>query len=85
MPGGINTDIAKRSGVEVGSGAEDSAAAKILLSPNKAALLIINAMEKNKLSVKIGKDSNIFFFLYKHFPKFAINTITKFMKANKTH
>lgn len=50
MPGGINTDIAKRSGVEVGSGAKDSAAAKILLSPNKAALLIINAMEKNEYS-----------------------------------
>ena len=84
LPGGINTDIAKRSGVEVGAGANNSAAAKILLSPNKAALLVIKAMEKQKLSMKIGKDSNIFFFLYKHFPKFAIHTITKFMKANKT-
>lgn len=85
MPGGINTDIARHSGVEVGAGATDSAAAKILLSPNKAATLIIKAMEKNKLSMKLGKDSNVFFFLYKHFPKFAIHTITKFMASNKTH
>jgi short-subunit dehydrogenase len=80
LPGGINTDIAKRSGVEVSAGASESAAAKFLLSPEKAASLIIDAMEKNKLSTRIGKDSNVFHFLYKHFPKFAIHTITRFMK-----
>lgn len=82
LPGGINTDIAKRSGVAVSAGATNSAAAKILLSPQKAALLVIDAMEKRKLSVRIGKDSKAFFFLYKHFPKTAIHAISKFMKAN---
>lgn len=80
LPGGINTDIAKRSGVEVSAGASESAAAKFLLSPEKAASLTIDATEKNKLSTRIGKDSNVFHFLYKHFPKFAIHTITRFMK-----
>lgn len=82
LPGGINTDIAKRSGVALSSEATHSAAAKILLSPQKAALLVIDAMEKRKLSVRIGKDSRAFFFLYKHFPKAAIHIMSKFMKAN---
>lgn len=84
LPGGINTDIAKRSGVEVSAAASNSAAAKFLLSPQKAAVLVIDAMEKRKLSVKIGKDSKAFFFLYQHFPKIAIHTISRFMKANKS-
>jgi NADP-dependent 3-hydroxy acid dehydrogenase YdfG len=53
---------------------------QVVYGVSKAATLILNAMEKNKLSIRIGKDSKIFFFLYKFFPKFAIHTISKFLK-----
>jgi len=84
MPGGISTNIAKKSGVEVGADAANSAAAKILLSPKKAAVLIISAIEKNKRSMTIGIDSKVFFSLYKYFPTLAIHTMMKFLKRNKT-
>ncbi len=83
FPGGINTDIAKNSGIEnMEKSAQDSKAAKMLLSPNEAANQIIDAMESNKCRVYIGKDSKLMNFLFKFVPKFALKTINKLLGDN---
>ena len=83
FPGGINTDIAKNSGLENMEKKDDNdKAAKMLLSPNEAAIQIIEAMESNKCRVYIGKDSKLMNFLFKFFPKFALKAINKALGHN---
>ena len=82
IPGGISTDIVKNSGVEVKRGAGDSKLSSILLTPEKAAELIIKSVEKNKFRMFIGKDSKVLHKIYKCLPKVAINLINKALEAN---
>lgn len=78
LPGGINTNIAKNSGIEgMENLSADSKATKSLLTPNQAARQIIDAMEKDKWRVYIGKDSRTMNFLFKFAPRFAIRLINK--------
>ena len=79
LPGGIATGIAQNSGVEVSSSAGDSSMSKMMLSPGKAADLILAAIDKNKRKVYIGKDSKLMHFLYSLAPKAAIRMIKKAM------
>lgn len=51
-----------------------------LTSPEKAASLIIKAMEKNKYKLYIGSDAKFMNILYKINPKFAIKKINQIMK-----
>ncbi len=82
LPGGISTDIAKNSGAadDRTPDAADSKLAAILLTPEKAADLIIKSMEKNKFRMFIGIDSNLLNVIYKFFSKAAINMINKALK-----
>ena len=83
LPGGINTDIAKNSGIDgMQKRDDDDKTSKMLLSPNEAANQIIKAMEGNKWRVYIGKDSKLMNFLFSFFPKFAIKTINKMLGDN---
>jgi short-subunit dehydrogenase len=83
FPGGINTDIAKNSGLEnMEKKDDDDKASKMMLSPNEAAVQIIEAMESNKCRVYIGKDSKLMNFLFKFFPKFALKSINKKLGHN---
>jgi len=79
LPGGMATDIAENSGVEVSGGAEDSSMAKMMLGAGEAADLILKAIEKNKRKVYIGKDSKTMHTLYSVAPKAAIRMIKKAM------
>ena len=82
IPGGIATDIVKNSDAgsrEVSSDPEKTAK---LLSPQKAASLIIKSMEKNKFRMFIGNDSKFLNILYKFAPKTAINLINKALSHN---
>jgi len=80
FPGGISTNIAKNSGIEdMDISAADEKTAKLLLTPNEAAVQIIEAMESNKCRVYIGKDSKLMNFLFKYMPKFALKTINKML------
>ncbi len=81
IPGGIATDIMKNSGVDTDVSTVDSKMSKMLLTPEKAAELIIKSMEKNKFRMYIGKDSKLLNKVYKFFPKFAINMINKALKG----
>ena len=82
IPGGIATDIKKNSNV-ASKVNKDSSKARMVLSPIKAAELIINAMETGKLRVYIGKDCQVMNVLYKICPRFAMNMINKVISANE--
>jgi short-subunit dehydrogenase len=55
FPGAIGTDILKNSGVEMPAGVGD--AASKTTSPQRAAELIANAIEKNQVRVMVGYDA----------------------------
>lgn len=82
IPGGIATDIKKNSNIahNVSSDNKDT---KMILTPVKAAELIISTMEKKKLRAYIGKDCNVMNALYKVSSSFAMNMINKVMSSNE--
>jgi short-subunit dehydrogenase len=82
IPGGIATDIKKNSNIAYKVSAQSSKS-NMVLTPKKAAELIINAMEKEKLRSYIGKDCMIMNLLYKVNSLFAMKMINKVMSANE--
>lgn len=83
IPGGINTNIKKNSNIETNDSQEDKSS-KLLLTPNQAAKLIIDSMEKEKLRAYIGKDSKLMKALYKMSPSSATKLINRAM-GSKEH
>lgn len=82
IPGGIATDIKKNSNISFNVSTE-SKKSDMVLTPAKAAELIIKAMEKNKLRSYIGKDCKIMNALYKLNPRLAMGMINKVMSSSK--
>jgi short-subunit dehydrogenase len=84
-PGAINTNIMKNSNVKTSSDidASQADAANKTLSASKAAAIMIDAIEKNKYRVMVGKDARILDYLYRFNPKMAVNMIVKKMKGMK--
>ncbi|BCN28897.1 SDR family NAD(P)-dependent oxidoreductase [Anaeromicropila herbilytica] len=82
IPGGIATDIKKNSNIEYKVTSE-SKKADMLLTPQKAAELIIRAMEKKKLRTYIGKDCKVMNFLYRMNSRLAMNMINKVMSSSE--
>ena len=82
FPGAIETNISKNSGVEMKEPDPNEKPAMKMLSPAKAASIIVGAMEKNKFQVYAGGDSKFMHFLYKLSPKLAVKMITKMMKGH---
>lgn len=82
FPGAVGTNIAANSGLDT---TKMEAAAKNssikMLSPVKAAALIIAGMEQDKYRVFVGSDSAFMDFLYRLAPAFAANFIYKQMKT----
>ena len=78
IPGGIATDIKKNSNIAHNVSSSE-AKSNLVLSPKKAAELIIDSMEKNKLRRYLGKDCNIMNWLYKLSPAFAMSMINRVM------
>jgi len=79
FPGAVNTNITKNSGVDMrNSGSEEQAAQT--LSAESAATQIVNAIEKNKYRVMVGKDAKFLNFFYRLFPEKASLFIAKKMK-----
>ncbi len=81
FPGATATNIAENSGMKVPAGADDKAQNFPMLSASDAAKIIIAGMEKNKLQIFTGKDSNMMNMLYRLNPVFATNLIAKQMKS----
>lgn len=82
IPGGIATEIKENSGIE-SKVTMDSKKANMILSPQKAAYLIIKAMESNRLRTYIGKDCKTMNFLYDLSPKNATKMINKVMSSSE--
>lgn len=80
LPGGVNTNILKNSGLHLPPPAAGGKAPRIL-SPARAAQIIITGMEENRYRVLVGKDSKIMDFFYRLNPRSAANMISKQMQA----
>jgi len=78
LPGAIDTNIVKNSGVEIPSISNQKYSFKPL-SPEIAVREIIKAIEKEKFRICIGKDSKFIDILYRLNPLLAIKTIMKAM------
>jgi short-subunit dehydrogenase len=84
IPGGIETDIKKNSGLKdsgITEEAKKSAGLK-LTSPQKAAEIILRGMEKGKAKILVGSDCRIMDILYRLMPGQAGKMISKVMAAN---
>jgi short-subunit dehydrogenase len=82
IPGGIATDIKKNSDISH-TVSKESSKSNMILTPKKAAELIIKAMEQKKLRTYIGKDCRIMSIFYKLSPILAMKMINKVMSANE--
>lgn len=78
-PGAINTNITQNSGVEMRSSASSEEQAKRTLPADKAAEIIIGAIEKNKFRATVGKDARFLDLFYRFSPQRAVNFIVKKM------
>jgi len=76
FPGGVNTGIADRLGLNI-SEKERAQASKKNLSPEKCAEIIVKSLSTRKMQVFAGNDSKILNFLYRFNSKMATNIITK--------
>nr|WP_314464284.1 SDR family oxidoreductase [uncultured Clostridium sp.] len=82
IPGGIATDIKKNSDITYHVSTESSKS-NMVLTPKKAAELIIQAMEKKKLRTYMGKDCRVMNLLYKLNSSMAMKMINKVMSTNE--
>jgi short-subunit dehydrogenase len=81
FPGAIGTNIMKNSGVDnLTQSAPDNKSMKVL-SPVKAAQIIIDGMESNSYRVLVGTDAKIMDFFYRLKPKSAANLIGRKMSG----
>ncbi len=82
-PGAVRTNITENSGVEMKTmnSAENQKQAAQALPPEKAAEIILQAIEKNKFRVIVGKDSRMLDILYRTHPRWAIDFIVKQMRS----
>lgn len=84
IPGGIETDIKKNSGLanaEITEDAKKKAGIK-LTSPAKAAETIISGLEKKKSKILIGTDCKMMDVLYRLMPNQAVKIISRVMAEN---
>lgn len=79
FPGAVNTNITKNSGVEM-KGSPSAQQTNNILSAESAANQIVDAIEKNKYRVMVGKDAKFLNFFYRLFPEKASLFIAKKMK-----
>lgn len=87
FPGATKTNITGNSGVKAPGGAssakemEEAAKKFPMLAPEEAAKIMINGIEKNKLQIFTGNDSNMMNKLYRFNPVFATKMLTKQMAS----
>lgn len=77
FPGAIATNITKNSGVGRDMDEAESSGNVPMTSPQDAADIIINGMEKDKFQVYVGNDAKLMNLLYKVIPQRA----TRFMQS----
>jgi len=81
FPGAINTNITKNSGLDSPRQANAEKGAVKILSPTKAAQMIIKGMENNLYRVLVGNDAKIMDIFYRLNPRSAAKMIAGKMKG----
>lgn len=81
MPGAVNTNISANSGVTMRGNASASEAKMQPLAPEKAAVIILDAVERDELHVLVGSDARFLNFYYRLSPGRAIRFIVNKMKG----
>lgn len=79
IPGGIATDIMKNSDISGKETKAEGLQTKLLLTPEKAARLIISSVEKERFRMVIGTDAKFMFFLYQLKPIMAIRLMKRML------
>ena len=85
-PGAVNTNIMSNSGVaslNTASETDKEAAAIKPLAADKAAAIMIRAIENNRFRITVGKDAGVLDIVYRLNPKMAVNMIVKKMGSLK--
>ncbi|HEX5808317.1 MAG TPA: hypothetical protein VFY25_06595 [Anaerolineales bacterium] len=81
-PGAIGTNIAANSGVGINISPEEQKSSSIKqLAADKAAEIIVDAIEQDRYSVLVGSDARFMDFIYRLNPKGAAGFIYKQMKS----
>jgi short-subunit dehydrogenase len=80
LPGAVDTNITRNSGIEMPK-TDPSAPAMPMLSADKAAGLIVDAMEANRYRVLVGQDARFMDFIYRLHPERAAKYIREKMKG----
>ncbi|HEY4325010.1 MAG TPA: SDR family NAD(P)-dependent oxidoreductase [Mucilaginibacter sp.] len=81
FPGGVRTNIMGNSGLENRMSSTEQKSSKMLLSAEEAAQIMIDAIEKNRYRVLVGKDARLMDFIYRLKPESAANFINNKMKG----
>ncbi len=79
FPGAIGTNIAENSGVEISDEMKKMQGSVKLLSPQKAAQIIISAIEHDRMMINVGTDAKMMSLLYRLFPQKAPLIFSKYM------
>lgn len=80
FPGATATNISQNSGIEM-AGMDAEASSFPMTSAEDAAQEILDAIEKNKFQVFVGRDSKLMQWLYKISPRWATGFMQKQMKG----
>lgn len=82
FPGAIETNISENSGVTADFGDDDNGSSGMTALPAaEAAMIILDAMEKDSYSVHVGSDSRMMDKMYRINPKWAAGYISEKMKS----
>ncbi|MCS7036405.1 MAG: SDR family NAD(P)-dependent oxidoreductase [Saprospiraceae bacterium] len=80
MPGAVATNIVENSGIEAPPASGNSSRFKALPA-DKAAAIIVRAIEKNAFRVLVGSDASFMDRLYRLAPRYAVHFITRQMQS----
>ncbi|MGF1506750.1 MAG: SDR family NAD(P)-dependent oxidoreductase [Anaerolineae bacterium] len=81
FPGAIGTNIAANSGLDISSADSADQPAMTPLEADKAAAIIVEAVERDRYRVLVGSDARLMDFLYRLSPKRAARFIFKQMES----
>jgi NAD(P)-dependent dehydrogenase (short-subunit alcohol dehydrogenase family) len=79
MPGAVATSITENSGVSMGQ-VDASSSSMPMTSPEDAARIMVDGIERNKLHIYVGKDARLMSLAIRVAPRRAIAVVQKQMK-----
>ncbi len=80
FPGAVATNIATNSGLASREPKREGTKTMSVLSPGKAAEIIVNGIERNAVQIFVGKDAALMDKIYRLSPGFAARTIASKMR-----